>query len=326
MTQRATPIDPIARPLTLTPEASLNRLPVSVGGSDARPARHWVSAQALHSLLLHENPDDDRSVRGFLQSFDPTRPGDARILAKYSERLASVLTTALSADHWLAGSPFQQGYAQLWRSCETVVLGGGLTSGEFGQALAKQLEIRLKTISLLVSPWGGQTGMVGLAQHLRSANDLVVMDFGATGIKRGIARYHGNKVQSLPELTVDHWLDDDGLFRANAFRQVLNDTRTLVDRSLPVAISLACYLNEGHPFDYRSGVYHRLFEDCDHLATELNEHWLPEAGFDSLALLEHDSTAAALAFRFPHTAIMVTLGTGLGVGLCPVQTESDGGE
>lgn len=324
MTLRAPSPTPIVRPLTLTPEASLNRLPVAVAGGAVRPARHWVSAQALHNLMLEENAEDERSVRRFLQSFNPTRADDARILAKYGERLASVLTTALAAEHWRQGSPFQQGYAQLWRSCETIVLGGGLTSGEFGQALAKQLECRLKTISLLVSPWGGQTGMVGLAQHLRRTEDLVVMDFGATGIKRGIASHHGNKVQSLPELTVDHWLDRDGLFRAEAFRQVLRDTRALVGRPLPVAISLACYLNEGHPFDYRSGVYHRLYEDCDHLATELNERWLPDAGFDSLALLEHDSTAAALAFRFSHTAIMVTLGTGLGVGLCPVQTDADG--
>lgn len=320
MTLRATPPDSDIRPTTLTPEASLNRLPVSLAGSEVRPARHWVSNQALHALIQAQNPDNDRSVRRFLQSFNARNPDDARVLAQYSERLAGVLETALAADYWQQGSPFQRGYARLWQSCDTLVLGGGLTSGEFGQALAQQLERRLKTVSILVSPWGGQTGLVGLAQHLRFADELVVMDFGATGIKRGIARHHGNKVESLPELTVDHWLDGDGLFRANALQQVLRDTRALVGRPLPVAISLACYLNEGHPFDYRSGVYHRLYEDCEHLATALNDLWLPDAGLGPLALLEHDSSAAALAFRFPHTAIMVTLGTGLGVGLCPLES------
>ncbi len=323
MTLGAQPLASIAPPLTLSPEASLNRLPVSVANSPFRPARHWVSAQALHSLILEQNPADDRSVRRFLQNFDANRPDDARILAKYSERLASVLKTALMAENWQQGSPFQQGYAQLWQSCETLVLGGGLTSGGFGQALANQLERRLRSVSLVVSPWGGQTGLVGLAQHLNRPDDLLVMDFGATGIKRGIASRHGNRVKSLPELTVDHWLDQDGLFRADAFKQVLRDSRALVDRPLPVAISLACYLDRGHPFDYHSGVYHRLHDDCDHLATELAERWLPEAGLGSLALLEHDSTAAALAFRFPHTAIMVTLGTGLGVGLCPLGETGD---
>lgn len=308
--------------LTLTPEASLNRLPVRMTDGPERPARHWVSAQALHNLLLEQNPGDDRSVRQFLQTFDPDQPDDATILANYGDRLAMVLAQALQGDYWRRGSSFQRRYARVWQDCQMLVLAGGLTSGAFGQALAQRLESRLAGINILVSPWGGQTGLVGLAQHLNSPRDLVVMDFGATGIKRGLASNYGNKIKSLPELTVDHWLDEDGLFRAEAFKQVLADTHSLVKQHLPVAISLACYMENGHPFDYRSGVYHRLVDDCDHLATALHEDWLPQAGFSGLALLEHDSTAAALAFRLPQPAIMVTLGTGLGVGLCPREVSS----
>ena len=114
----------------------------------------------------------------------------------------------------------------------------------------------------------------------------------------------------LPELNVDHWLNDEGLFRAAALQAVLHDSRTLVGAPLPTAISLACYLNRGHPFDYHSGVYHRLVDDCDHLATELDRRWLPAAGLGRLAALEHDSSAAALAFPSPVPTITVTLGTG----------------
>lgn len=306
-----------ATPLALTPEASLNRLPVRLASGPARPARRWVSTQALHSLMLAEDPAEERSVRQFLRTFDPDRPADARILAEFGERLSRVLDTAVRARHWAAGSPFQRRYARHWRACRTLVLAGGLTSGAFGRALVTQLAPRLADRDLVLSPWGGQTGLMGLARHLDRPGPVLVMDFGATGIKRGIACDGGTRLDSLPELLVDHWLDGDGLFRAEALRAVLADSAALVEPALPVAISLACYLRDGHPFDYRSGVYHRLVDDCDHLATALHRDWLPAAGFSGLALLAHDSSAAALAFRFREPAMTVTLGTGLGVGVCP---------
>jgi hypothetical protein len=305
-------------PLTLTPEASLNRMPVSlIDGDTPCPARHWVSTPALQSLIHQQNPTDERTVRQFLTTYSGDSSNDKAILETFATRLVRVIETALSGKAWEQGSEFQRRYAGYWQDCETLVLAGGLTSGAFGQHLALVLETALAPLNVLVSPWAGQTGLVGLAQHYGSADPLVVMDFGATGIKRGLAYHHGNRIVPLPELTVDHWLDDQGLFRAKAFQTVLKDTREHLDKRLPVAVSLACYLNRGHPYDYHSGVYHRLIEDCDHLATTLNRHWLPAAGFSGLALLEHDSTAAALAFRFSRPAMMVTLGTGLGVGICP---------
>jgi len=238
--------------LTPTPEASLNRLPVALANEPVRPARHWVSTQALHGLMLAEDPGDERSVRQFLRTFDSDQACDARILARYAERLKTVRLTRL----WHQPAP------------------------------------------------------------------LLVMDFGATGIKRGLVDAQA-KLHSLPELTVDHWLNDDGLFRAEAFSAVLRDSRTLVDAALPTAISLACYMKDGQPYDYHSGVYHRLVEDSPHLALSLHQHWLPEAGLGRLVCLMHDSSAAALAFPSPVPAIMVTLGTGLGVGLCPLIAEQN---
>lgn len=305
-------------PLALRPEASLNRMPVVMTARDKpRPARYWVSTPALLSLINSHNPGDERSVRQFLTTFSSGSDSDQAVLQAFANRLVRVIRTAQTGQAWASGSRFERHYAHYWQSCETLVLAGGLTSGVFGQNLAHILEAELAPLNVLVSPWAGQTGLVGLAQHYGSAEPLVVMDFGATGIKRGLAYHHGNRIVPLPELTVDHWLDDEGLFRAQAFRAVLKDTREHLDGRLPVAISLACYLNHGHPHDYRSGVYHRLIEDCDHLATTLHQTWLPGAGFSGLALLEHDSTAAALAFRFSKPSMMVTLGTGLGVGVCP---------
>ncbi|PTY37795.1 hypothetical protein BGP77_15060 [Saccharospirillum sp. MSK14-1] len=303
--------------LTLTPEASLNRLPVTLPGEPTRPARHWVSTQALHGLMLDEDPGDERSVRQFLRTFDARNPQDECILTRYANRLMTVLKTALRADYWAQGSPFQQGYAHCWRQCQRLVLGGGLSSDAFGRALMAALTGGLDGRELALSPYGGQTGLVGLATLWSQPSPLLVMDFGATGIKRGLVDERG-KLQSLPELNVDHWLNDDGLFRADAFQAVLHDSRMAVGTALPTAISLACYMKDGQPYDYRSGVYHRLIDDSPHLAHSLDQQWLPKAGLGRLVSLMHDSSAAALAFPSPVPAIMVTLGTGLGVGLCPL--------
>lgn len=303
--------------LTLSPEASLNRLPVTAYQT-TQTARDWVCAHTLHQLIREHYSAPAPSVRQFLQDFQPGHTLSDRILAEYGNRLAAVLRTALRADHWHRGSPWQQAYAEFWRNTRTLVLSGGISTGDFGNCLAERLEIDLGYLTVLASPWGGQTGLVGLAQHVSSAEDLLVMDFGATGIKSAIASRHGNRLDPFSDIQVKDWLDSEGLFRQPALLELLSQLRQQIGQPLPVAISIATYLNQGHPFDYRSGIYHRLRDDCPHLATTLNENWLPQCGLGHLALLEHDSTAAALAFRFSEPAIMVTLGTGLGVGICPI--------
>ncbi|MHA7879586.1 MAG: hypothetical protein ACX931_07335 [Saccharospirillum sp.] len=303
--------------LTLSPEASLNRLPVTAYQM-TQAARDWVGARALHELIVTHSPAPAPSVRQFLDDFQPGSIECERILAEYGNRLAAVLRTALRAEFWAKGSAWQQAYARYWQHARTLVLSGGISTGAFGHALAERLELDLGSVTVIASPWGGQTGLVGLAQHVSRAQDLLVLDFGATGIKRAVASRHGNRLDPMPDVAVKDWLDSDGLFRKPALLELLGQLRATLGQPLPVAISIAAYLDQGHPFDYRSGIYHRLRDDSPHLATSLDETWLPQCGLGPLALLEHDSTAAALAFRFAEPAIMVTLGTGLGVGLCPI--------
>lgn len=307
--------------VTLSPEASLNRLPVTAY-QRTQSARDWVCAHTLHQLIQEHYHAPAPSVRQFLQDFQPGHILSDRILAEYGNRLAAVLRTALRGDYWHSGSRWQQAYANFWRNTHTIVLSGGISTGSFGHALAERLEVDLGNITVLASPWGGQTGLVGLAQHVSSAEDLLVMDFGATGIKSAIASRHGNRLDPFSDIQVKDWLDKEGLFRQPALLELLSQFRQQIGQPLPVAISIAAYLDQGHPFDYHSGIYHRLRDDCTHLATALNDTWLPQCGLGPLALLEHDSTAAALAFRFSEPAIMITLGTGLGVGICPIAKPS----
>lgn len=313
----------------MNPEGSLNRLPVNGMLLHARDpllnqpdltGSQLVSRAALVRLIELYRPSNT-DLRNFLGSFTGTGYAEADILTIYAHRFAAVIKTARAGVGWHSGSEYHQALAAHWQSTETVVISGGLTSAQFGIELAGQVEQLCGDIAIINSPWGGLTALYGLAQNVAVSRDMLVMDFGGTGIKRAIAHRYGNRLTVLPELNVDAF-KTDGLVRKEGFIAALEQTRHLLDEPMDTAISLACYLEKGHPFDYYSGIYHRLGEDSTHLATDLDESWLPSIDMGQLLMMEHDSTAAALAFRFNHPAMMITLGTGLGSAPCPVKAES----
>lgn len=312
-------------PIIMTPEGSLNQLPVSGWllhprdpflRQDSLTGKTLVSSQSLSDLLHYHQHSRAESLRAFIVEFDPEQADDSIILELYAHRFSAVIKTARSGQHWQDGSDFQRNLHRYWQDIQTLVLSGGLTTPPFGQALAEQLEQLLPGLDVINSPWGGHTALYGLAHTLQHPTEILVMDFGATGIKRGVASKYGNRLLMLPELSVEPF-KHDGLIRKEGLLEVLRLTQSEVNAALPVAISLACYLQNGHPYDYHSGVYHRLGIDAQHLHTDLNDAWLPATQLGELLLLAHDSTAAAMAFRMPQPAMMVTLGTGLGSAPCP---------
>lgn len=310
---------------SMTPDGSLNKLLVNVAQlSKKDPLRsntdltafELVSRQAFIELLEAVHHPLKKDLRRFLIHFNNENPQDHRVLSMYARRFACVIQTARSGDRWRQGNSHQVALADYWNHIQTLVISGGLTSAQFGIHLATRVESLLDDLEVIASPWAGLTALYGLAQTVASYDNLLVLDFGATAVKRGIAHKFGNRIELLPDINVagyksDSVIEDDG------FIAILKQTRKDVGRSMPVAISVACYLDNGHPCEYKSGIYHRLGANCPHLETALNDSWLPHSGFTQLALLQHDSTAAALAFRFRHKAMMVTLGTGLGSAPCP---------
>ncbi len=315
----------IKHSLTMSPEGSLNHLAINGLLLDRKDpllnqsnltGSTLVSRRALSLLLEQMRHPHAPTVRSFLTHFDINNPSDQLVFDLFAYRFAAVVKTARSGQTWHRGSQFQIALSQHWQAITTLVISGGLTSHRFGLQLAEKIESLCPDLAVISSPWGGLTALYGLAQTVAQQDDLLVMDFGATGVKRGIAKKYGNRMELLPNLNVEPF-KVNGLIRKRAILDILQATRQLLPKSMNVAISLACYLVEGHPFEYRSGIYHRLGEDSDHLATDIHETWLPSCDLNGLALLEHDSTAAALAFRFKQPAMMVTLGTGLGSAPCP---------
>ena len=324
----------IEHSLAMTPEGSLNRLPVSGECLHPRdPLLHsndltgsqLMSRQALIQLLTALEHPAGNQPREFITRFDEQNPADAQLLDILATRFATVINSARDGQHWPTTSAYVQRLTAHWQQAQTLVIAGGLTSGSFGIALAQLVEARVSALDIIASPWGGATALFGLAQTVSRDGPLLVMDFGATGIKRGIATKYGNRMELLPDLPVSPF-KEEGLVRKAGCCEIFRQTRQALDEAMPVAISLACYLNHGHPFDYHSGIYHRLRDDAEHLAEALRTDWLPACGLSSLALLEHDSTSAAFAFRFKHPAMLITLGTGLGSAPCPSSSEPTTGE
>jgi hypothetical protein len=312
---------------TMTPEGSLNHLPVDCSGLSAddpllgahvKTGAQLASSLAFQQLITELITDRMMTIRHFLDRFEISNPIHYKVLVCFSMRLSCVLKTAIEGLHW-PDNP-QTSLMPLilhWKNTNTIVLSGGLTTGSFGQNLASMLEQTIADSSVIHSPWAGKTALVGMAQTVKSYDDLLVIDFGATGVKRAIASHYGNRLNELKEMPTASYTDINGKIGKHGLIEILTQTRRELSSAMPVAISIACYLDGGHPFKYASGIYYQLEADCDNLAEALNNEWLPECGFQGLTLLEHDSTAAGLAFDFKHPAMMITLGTGLGSGPCP---------
>lgn len=320
----------IEHSLYMQPSGSLNRLAVNrllllphdplvnqlrLTGSDL------MSRKSLIQLLKEQQHPHASDLRRFLTQFDPLSQRDMQVLTLFAHRFSAVINTARSPQAWPDNTDFGIALQRHWQATSMLVLAGGLTSAGFGIALAEQMEQLCGNLSVISSPWGSSTALYGLAQTIAYQEDILVMDFGATGIKRAIAHRYGNGMSQLTELEVSPYCDQ-GLVRRQGLLQALQDTRRDIGAQYPTAISLACYLKDGHPIDYYSGIYHRLGEDSTHLASDLNASWLKQVDLGPLLLIEHDSTSAALAFQFREPAMMVTLGTGLGSAPCPQVIES----
>lgn len=310
----------------MRPEGSLNRLPVEASRlpvsdplrkTEKLTGLDLVSRQALIDLLTWLEHPCRKDLRRFLIHFDGQKPEDKAVLIHYADRFSEVIRAARCCPGWQQGNEYQQALANHWNSMETLVISGGLTTSQFGIQLAERIEDAFSGFAVIASPWAGQTALYGLAQAVAQRDPLLVLDFGATGVKGGIAQNFGNRIDHLFDIEVAPF-KRDGLIYPAELVQLLKVIRQKQSETLPVAISLACYMESGIAFDYHSGIYNRLGAGQTDLFDLMNLEWLPMSGHGELKLIEHDSTAAALAFQFRTPAMMVTLGTGLGSAPCPL--------
>jgi len=338
-------------PYHLRPLASLNRrrfipLPGLDEAAVGKTGWEMLSKVALVNLIqpharvlaLEHVPRADfpQHLNAILAAPDrPKRALAGSIAEQHGRRVGYLIASILRSPHGLTDPmvPWEKAYLKQWREkTQEIVLGGGLSNGRLGQT------IRLVAQEVLAQC--GQARRLALAEHpsylpligaARSApktvrGPVVVLDFGGTKAKRGIASF--DRQQALRQLRVLPTCDLGDLAQEGktaelgaAMTAIIVETIRDAGPSTPLAphilCSVAAYVEGGEPLRIDRGAYtwlHRLAPDirawfCERIGQAVGRTVQIEFVHDC------DVAACALAGR-PNAAVLM-LGSALGVGFVP---------
>jgi hypothetical protein len=158
----------------------------------------------------------------------------------------------------------------------------------------------------------------------------LVLDFGGSHIKRGLALYEHDMLTALRPLSPlpARWIapDEHGAYRTHELAEYMaaviadtwRDERAVYPELAPsIVASIACYIADGQPFDYDRGAYAALRTLSNNLGRWLAQRVSQQVGQPVTVELIQDGTAAARVYAGqPHTAVIM-LGTALGIGFAP---------
>lgn len=216
-----------------------------------------------------------------------------------------------------------------WRGVRRVGLGGGLVAALDADALVAGatavLEAAGVDVAIEVAGEPERLPLLGLARAVSGARRVVVvLDCGHTSIKRAIARRARDgevRLAPLPTIPSPCTQVSGPLATWSSMRRATEDTWQHLappERAdAAVGLSIACHLQDGHPYPDDSDCYAALRELDPHLetfiATELAARLDPAP---PLTLLP-DGAAAAHGLETGEDAIAITLGTAVGWGWMP---------
>lgn len=272
-------------PLWLQTPATLNRTRLAdlPGG-----VREWVGRLAFELLSL-------AALRQLPAEDAPTVFG-----RRLGHLIATLRRGAQLEPH---ASDWRRAYLQHWSTVQEVWLGGGAAAG-LGEGLVRSANAearRLGTerVEVKLAPHAAVLPLIGAARSNASATDTaVVLDFGHTAIKRGIAHYAN---LSLARLDVLEPLPapTERERAPSAVAEAIDATLTGMRASGEVVASVASYVNRDLTLADSHSVY-ALLRPSGRLR------------------LGHDGTLAACGLQ-PNVeaAAVIMLGTALGVGFVP---------
>jgi hypothetical protein len=330
---------------------SLNRarvtaLPELAGDGKAATGSELLSAQAFRRELVRWSSELDLDLAGkdlvmqLCDCFDDsTRGSAARQLSRdYGRKLGLLLLTlkrGAPADRALRPE-WDDAHWEYWRQLTTFIVGGGMVNGKLGQyAMPAAQEVFAEQghtdVRVIQSEYGACLPLVGLARTApASAEELVVLDFGHSFIKRGLAKLQGGELVGLdihpPSPTVcTHPADPSPPAvreRWHRMRSIIVETwRARGTGGTPaIAISLPTYLVDGCPFRDDKGWYGALQVLAPDLSTFMQDDIVSQVQADVAVNLFHDGTAAALAYAGCANCVVLTLGTAIGCGYVPAET------
>ncbi len=221
-------------------------------------------------------------------------------------RLAHLIATLRQPDE--TATPWRQAYLRYWSRVQCVWLGGGVAAS-LGAGLAVSTARELKRLRCPVDVRLAEHALllplIGAARTPPLGRRCVVLDFGQSTVKRGVASYAEGALlhlRVLPPISAPAYGSKEVLTLA---RGVIRDTRAEAAPAEPrIVASIACYVRRGRPLDLRSTYAPLARLRLSEIAPGLT--------------FVHDGTAAARAIETRVPAAVIMLGTYLGVGLPPV--------
>ncbi len=225
----------------------------------------------------------------------------------FGRRLGHLIATLTAPEHEEKDvSEWRAAYLRYWSDIREVWLGGGLAAA-LGVHLVEAARLR-SGVRVEMAHDPGVLALIGLARtRPYGTAPRVVLDFGHSLVKRGVAFYSGGRLQHLHRLPP---------IMAPVTAAIVEFVVDIVAETLTIArhgygdpdgvvrVSIASYVRDGRPYDTRS-LYAPVTADAIAHA----------AGID--VQLEHDGTSAARGVVPTAAAAVILLGTSLGIGFAP---------
>ncbi len=260
-----------------------------------------------------------------------------RIARKFGNRLGLLLLTLKTGlpENRAAREDWDDSCWECWRSLETVILMGGLASSMLGRRFKEQVQkvfdhAGVKPYNIMLFENSAYLGVMGLGQRMMEDDTAsLVLDMGQTYFKRAVLKKSGgmissiNTLDSLPSRYMQIPFEDEGEKYACAYDlhnyivNIVSTTYKEASISTPlnerIYISIANYTHSGILNPVRGG-YAKLAMLGDNYAALLAEQLSGELRKSIEVRLVHDATATALYFSDIPDSVVITLGTGFGVG------------
>ena len=243
-----------------------------------------------------------------------------------------VMKTASSATRE-ANSWYDDGEWLAWINARKIFLTGGLASPCLGDELAKYAmellqELGVKDMEVIPGKYPSQAPLIAAARfNKEDCSSSLVLDFGHTFVKAGVAMYDGDRVTGIRPLEKvpsrfmgkGYSSADEELLEAKELHGFIADVieghyrANLCDGfSHHVVISIANNVENGRIG--RGGCYYKLQLLGDVYRDVLMMELSHRLGHDVDVTLLHDGYAAAMCFAGEQDAIQIALGTAFGVG------------
>ena len=340
----------------LAPEASLNKLrlaaievPDSIRGKAAQDivsgAAFIEQMDILFAAFGIKEYHANRHQRFIECLADPSiGPKAGALLCRLGENIGHILLAlkyGMNAREETRPE-WTDAHWRYWHSIEYGYLSGGLSYGLIGTWLSEAAEGLFKRLGrpymLMLAENSEYLPLIGAyqrgameAERTGCGENIIVMDFGHTYVKRGFVSggelMFFDRVQSIARyMYIDETEDASAELLSDFIIGVILDTYDKALRAkgtIPTiaSVSIANYINRGAIYPHR-GEYRRLSRISDNYEEYLTQELSRRLGHKLSVLLIHDGTAAAYGINNPigERAAVITLGTGLGVGFCDMRS------